>query len=30
MATKQKMVTAVFRDRANAQLVYDELISLGV
>jgi hypothetical protein len=29
MATKQKMVTAVFRDRANAQLVYDELVSRG-
>jgi hypothetical protein len=29
MASKQKMVTAVFRDRANAQLVYDELVSRG-
>src|SRR5438477_5911532 len=29
MATKQKMVTAVFRDRANAQLAYDELVARG-
>jgi hypothetical protein len=29
MAAQKKMVTAVFRDRANAQLAYDELISRG-
>ncbi len=29
MATKQPMVTAVFRDRANAQMVYDELMARG-
>jgi hypothetical protein len=29
MASREKMVTAVFRDRANAQLAYDELVSRG-
>jgi hypothetical protein len=29
MTSQQQMVTAVFRDRANAQMVYDELMARG-